>query len=120
MNYLRLPLSDEQSMRTGFCVALCLFLTSCGSNGYSSNSVFPFRPGQSWVMANDSGELTFFETRPVQNVACEAGEEVDLQITKTSADSYWEPGLINAEVHWIMRHGSNGEWRALASLNHWD
>jgi hypothetical protein len=107
-------------MRTGLCAGLCLLLACCGSNGYSSNSLFPFRPGQSWVMASDRGELTFFETLSVQNVGCEGGEEVDLHITKASADTYWEPGLINADLHWIMHHDSNGDWRAVTSLIHWD
>lgn len=108
-------------MRARLSAVVFLLLTGCGgSPGYSSNSVFPFQPGQSWVMANDRGELTFFETRSVQNVGCETGEEVDLHITKLAADTYWEPGLIDAEVHWIMHHDGNGQWRAVASLIHWD
>jgi hypothetical protein len=100
------------------CAVLCLLLTGCGGAQYSSD--FPFSPGQSWVMANEQGELTFFDTIAVQNVGCETGEEVDLRITKDSAETYWEPGLIHAELHWIMHHDSLGQWRAVASLIHWD
>lgn len=106
------------------CAVVGLLLTGCYGTEYSvvysADSIFPFRPGQSWVMANDRGELTFFETLPVQNIGCQTGESVDLHITKQNADSYWNPGLVNAEVHWIMHHDTNGGWRAVASLIHWD
>jgi hypothetical protein len=71
-------------------------------------------------MVNDRGEMTFFETLAVQNVGCQTGDSVDLHITKQNADSYWNPGLINAEVHWIMHQDDSGQWRAVASLIHWD
>src|SRR5208282_5821829 len=101
-------------MRAGFCVMFCLLLTGCGGGGpgYSSNLIFPFQPGQSWVMASDRGELTFFETLSVQNVGCATGEEADLHITKLDAAAYWDPGVSGAEVHWVMHHDANGQWRA--------
>ncbi|MFZ0773647.1 MAG: hypothetical protein WCA49_14230 [Candidatus Sulfotelmatobacter sp.] len=71
-------------------------------------------------MANDRGEWTFFETLSVQNVGCETGDEVDLHITKNAADTYWNPDIIDAEIHWIMHHDNNGQWRAVASLIHWE
>ena len=120
-------LSAHRGTVTGrwvFCVGIGLLLTGCygheSSTIYSASELFPFHAGQSWVMANDRGELTFFETLSVQNVGCQAGESVDLHITKQNADSYWNPGLSNAEVHWIMHQDKNGQWRAVASLIHWD
>ena len=56
------------------CVALCLLLTGCGGAQYSLD--FPFSPGQSWVMANAQGDLTFFDTTSVQNVGCERAKKL--------------------------------------------
>jgi hypothetical protein len=87
---------------------------------FYSSDLFPFRPGQAWIMTNDRGELTFFETLPAKGIGCEDGELVDLHITKSANDTYWEPGVANAEIHWVMHHDENGQWRAVASLIHWD
>jgi hypothetical protein len=110
-----------RSIWVGLLCSILAGALSCGGDTlYSANELFPFPPSHSWVMANDRGELTIFETLPVQSVGCEQGELVDLHITKNATDAYWNPGLINAEVHWVMRHDENGQWRAVASLIHWD
>jgi hypothetical protein len=78
--------------------------------------LFPFRPGQSWDMRDQEGRTTHFETLVVQNVACHDGESVDMHITKTSTDAYWNVEFPAADIHWILHRDVNGAWRASASL----
>ena len=63
-----------------------------------------------------TGALTKFEVLSVgNNWGCESGELFDLRITKDSADTYWGPGLAEADLHFIlkkegMRYRSIGWW----------
>ena len=93
--------------------------TSPASGGVAFTSdQFNLVPGQSWDMKDTvSGDLTHFETLPVQHAGCQPGRLVDMHITKQYQQDYWQSGLEGAEIHWILQQDPmNGDWRAAVSL----
>jgi hypothetical protein len=93
-----------------------LLLSDCGRVIYTSQDLFPFAPGQSWDMRDQEGRVTHFETLQIDNIACHAGESVDIHITKTNTNAYWNVGIPAADIHWILHRDLSGAWRASASL----
>lgn len=81
---------------------------------------FQLTPGQSWDMQANNGDRTHFETLSIAQTGCEAGELLDLHITKQSVQDYWKAGLDGAEIHWVMRKDAAGNWSAVTSLIDWN
>jgi hypothetical protein len=92
-------------------------LCGCGTG----DSTAPYLPNREdhFVMQDQEGRITQVDVLPLANVACQTGPALDFHFTKTDAAAYWDVGLADAQVHWVVSQTPAG-WQAVESMISWD
>jgi hypothetical protein len=83
----------------------------------SAAQVFSPTVGQVWTFQNGYGDTTTIAIQAAPDpAACISGKNIVWHYSKSAARAYWQLGVADAELDFVLHQEADGSWRSVASL----
>jgi hypothetical protein len=120
LNLAKFKPNDRTMIKASAACLATLVLWGCGGmppglTRITSEHVFSIAmTGQKWTFRNGYGDKTLISIEPPPTGAY-PGCSV-WHYTKDNARAYWQPGIVGAELHFVLCQQDDGSWMSRASL----
>lgn len=82
----------------------------------SASQAYTPRAGEVWTFVNGYGDTTTITSELAPDpVACRTGRNVVWHYRKNAARAYWNPGIADAEILFVLHQNPDSSWRSTAS-----
>jgi hypothetical protein len=79
--------------------------------------IYTPRAGDVWTFVNGYGDTTTITSEAAPDpVACRSGRNIVWHYRKNAARAYWNPGVAEAELLFVLHQNPDSSWRSTASV----